>query len=236
MMTPRRLLLIEWVVLLMILLACQLGQPVPAAMPTATVALKPTLTPIPLPPAITPTLAQPTPTNTRVVIATYTPQPTPTTVPTRTPTPTSELPPTASPTPASPGPSSRVEWADTDGEPVIVPGQDEGYFLWTDGDRVHLRAATKGNKYIFSGQVTGNGAIVSIEKLAPDAKITVSQAVNRFDFEWTTAGGPDGLDFTFTGARLILNLFNQGEPKLAANLIFVGKDKVQAGNPLELVR
>ena len=236
MIPGRRLLLIELVVLLIIPLACQLGQPVSVAIPTATGTIKPSPTPIPLPPAITLTLAEPTPTNTRVVIATYTPAPTPTTVPTYTPTPTSELPPTPSPAATSPGPSSRVEWADTDGEPTIIPGQDEGYFVWTDADRVHLRAATKGKKYIFSGQVTGNGAIVSIEKLAPDAKITVSQAVNRFDFEWTTSGGPDGLDFIFNGTRLILNLRSEGEPKLAADLIFVGKDKVQAGNPLELMR
>jgi hypothetical protein len=226
---------------LMVTLACQPAQPLPA-MPIPTATLIPSPTPIPLPPALTPTIVKPTPINTRVVQATFTPKPAATA--------TSQLPPTATHTLV---PSSHVRltatpiftqtdgttvnWADAEGEPTIISGQDEGYFVWTNGDQVHLRAATQSGMYLFSGQAMGNGTMAGIEPSGPQVKLTVEDN-NRMAFQWATAGGPDGLDFTFTGATLVLDLRIDGKPELSPNLVFVGPDKLQVANglPLQLKR
>jgi hypothetical protein len=186
-------------------------------------------------------VAEPTPTNTRVIQATYTPKPptdTPTPWPTPTDTPVSEpLPAEPTATGQSPGPATNIDWDDADGEPDIIPGQDEGFFIWTEGDRVSIRTITKGGRYTFRGQLAGNGAILNINQFAREGvKLTIGEDVNRLEFELATTGGPEGLDFTFTGARLLLNLSIEDEPKLEPDLVFVGADKRRATNSLELGR
>ncbi|MBN1218740.1 MAG: hypothetical protein JXM69_07425 [Anaerolineae bacterium] len=232
----------QTLILLAILLwigACQVSQTdTPPSPPTFTV--EPTPTPIRLPPNVTATpTSEPTPTNTAVVQASYTPKPpadTPTPAPEPTQTPT--LLPETSPEVPLPGRASRIDWEDTDGQPFIVAGQDEGYFIWTDGDKVFIRAATKGERYTFSGQATGDGAIVNVNWLTQEPmQINIGEAVNRLDFQWAATGGPEGLDFSFTGDTLWLNLNIKSETDLEPSLVFVGEDKRSLNSmSLQLVR
>lgn len=221
--------------------ACQSNQPVtPPPTPTFTTIPSPTI--IRLPPDLTATpTPQPTPTNTLVVQASYTPKP-----PTDTPTPRPE--PTATPTsePSAPEPSpgrpsgsgSKIDWEDADGQPVIISGEDEGYFIWTDEDQVFIRAATRGERYTFSGQVTGDGSILNVNWFSQESMdVTVGEAVNQVDFQWAATGGPEGLDFIFTGDTLLLNLRIEDGPELEPDLVFVGEDKRRLNSmSLQLVR
>jgi hypothetical protein len=230
--------------------ACRLdrlaGGQGPAPPPSPTLTTNPSPTPFPLPPAHTATpTPQPTPTNTLVIQRTDTPESPPTDTPTPAP-PTSE--PTSTDTPVpEPSPTetlpepvgngTKIDWDDADGQPNVISGQDVGYFVWTDGDRVHIRVLTDGSRQIFSGQAIGNGAIVRVDPLAQEGiEVTIPENVNQMAFQWATAGGPEGLDFTFTGNTLQLNLRidNQPEPEF----VFVGADKLTLVNglPLQLVR
>jgi hypothetical protein len=235
------------VLLIAIITACRLGgllrnKPEAAPAPTATFTVEPSPTPMPLPPEATATpYVEPTPTNTLVVQETYTPNPTPTDIPTPEPTPTN-TPGPEPPTPTEPaaeqtGPGTEIDWADAADRPNVIPGQEEGYFIWTDGNRVHIRVVTKGERLVFSGRAIGNGAIVRVEEVAQEGiDITIREDVNQMDFQWAATGGPDGLDFTFTGDMLQLNLRIDGEAK--PELVFVGADKLTLRNglPLRLVR
>jgi hypothetical protein len=126
-----------------------------------------------------------------------------------------------------------MDWQDTDGEPNLVPGRDEGLFIWTEGDRVHLRGITKGTRYVFQGQANGLGAIVNIDTVGENVKVAVTDNVSQLGFAWTTIGGPNGIDFSFSGNRLSLTVTIQGEPKIP---VFVGADKDRAGPSIELNR
>jgi hypothetical protein len=233
-------------VLLIAIIACRLSGSLPepgeVLAPTPTFTVEPSPTPIPLPPEFTPTSTlEPTQTNTLVVQETYTPKPTPTDIPTPESTPTdtpASEPPTPTELAAEPtGPGTEIDWDDAADQPNIFPGQEEGYFIWTDGNRVHIRVTTEGERLIFSGQAIGNGAIVRIEEVAQEGiDITIREDVNQMDFQWAATGGPDGLDFTFTGDMLQLNLRIEGEAK--PELVFVGADRLTLKNglPLRLVR
>jgi hypothetical protein len=233
-------------VLLIAIIACRLSGSLPeqgaVPPPTPTFTVEPSPTPIPLPPEFTPTSTlEPTPTNTLVVQASYTPNPTPTDIPTPEPTltntPASEPPTPTEPATEPTGPGTEIDWDDAADQPNMFPGQEKGYFIWTDGNRVHIRATTEGERLIFSGQATGNGAIVRIEDVAQEkVELTVREDVSEIDFQWGATGGPDGLDFTFTGNMLQLNLRIDG--KAEPEFVFVGADRLtlENGLPLRLVR
>lgn len=206
--------------------------------PTATATPRPSPTRMPLPPAATPTMAEPTSTNTPVVVASYTSRPptdTPTVTPTGTETPTPS--PTEEPTPisANGGTTMRIDWVDAAGEPDLITGEDEGLYIWNEGDRVYLRGITKGNRYTFQGQANGHGAIVNVDTLGENVNVTAGDDVSRLSFVWTTVGGPDGVEFSFSGDRLLLNLAINGAPP-GTTPVFVGRDKHQVGLSIELIR
>jgi hypothetical protein len=231
----------SYVVLLLLLAngvvsACQSNQQA-ATLPTPTPFVEPSPTAIRLPPALTPTRGQPTPANTPVVVASYTPKP-PTDTPTPRPTPTETSTPviTEEATPAEAAGIAVIDWVDTDGKPTLITGEDEGLYVWTEGDRVYLRGITRGNKYIFQGQARGHGAIVNIDPLAQDIDVTIGDNVSQLAFVWTTVGGPEGLDFSFSGDKLLLNFSIAGIPEPEPNLVFVGPDKRRTGMSVELVR
>jgi len=219
------------------LAACASNTPTEVPL-TPTPPPKPTPTQMPLPPAATPTSAVPTSTNTPVVVATYTSKPptaTPTVTPTGTETPTPL--PTEEPTAVlvNSGTTMKIDWVDAAGAPNLITGEDEGLYIWHEGDRVYLRGITKGNRYTFQGQANGHGAIVNVDTLGQNVNVTIGDDVSRLSFAWTTVGGPDGVEFSFSGDRLLLNLAINGAP-LGTTPVFVGRDKHPVGLSIELIK
>ena len=204
-----------------------------AAAPTAT-SLPATATPVP------------TPTNTRVVTPTDTPTPipaptdTPVPAPTATPVPA----PTATPVPeeaATPTPEPAGEslpWTEAIGKPGFAPGQSLGYYLWIDegSNRIHLRCVTLGGGRLFTGVIKGDAPIRNLNRSRQEGlDVTVREDLNQVDFSWTTAGGPDGLDFDFKGNRLVFHLRMDRQP--AAGFVYLGAGSRQVSElPLELYR
>jgi len=194
---------------------------------------------MPLPPAVTPTIAEPTSTNTPVVVASYTSRPptdTPTVTPTGTETPTPLPTEEATPISVNNGTTMTIDWVDAAGAPDLITGVDEGLYIWHEGDRVYLRGITKGNRYTFKGQANAHGAIVNVDTLGENVNITIGDDVSRLSFAWTTVGGPDGVEFSFSGDRLLLNLGIDTNPKPETDPVFVGRDKHQVGLSIELIK
>ncbi len=224
-----------------------------AAVPTATPVPAPTNTPVP-PPTDTPV---PTPTNTLVVPPTDTPVPAPTDTPAPAPTDTPVPPPTNTPAPAptdtpvppptntpAPAPTNTPEpggtslpWTEAVGEPSFAPGQNLGYFLWIDsGGTVHLRCVTHGAGRLFTDVIKGDAPIRNLNRIRQEGMdVTLREDLNQIDFSWTTAGGPDGLNFDFKGNRLVFHLRIDGQP--AVGLVYVGASNRQISDlPLTLYR
>lgn len=237
-------------VLLIATTACRLGrllrgqdeQPVP----TQPVAVEPsaTLTPISAEPTAIPAPAEPLPTSAPVIRPTDTPEPVPTNTPEPAPTdtPAPEPTPTAEPAPTEPPAEvetsgTEINWGDAAGKPNFAPGQDVGYFVWVNGNRVHIRVVTRGGIRTFSGRAIGNGALLEVNRVAQEAMdITIREDINQMDFSWVTAGGPDGLDFTFTGTALRLHLRIDNNPAPAFVFVGAAKRTLDNGLPLRLVR
>jgi hypothetical protein len=194
---------------------------------------------MPLPPAVTPTIAPPTATNTPVVVASYTSKPptdTATPRPTATETPTPAA--TEEPTPISVNAitTMKIDWVDAAGEPDLIIGSDEGLYIWHEGGRVYLRGLTKGNRYTFQGQANGHGAIVNVDTFGENVNVTIGDDVSSLSFAWTTTGGPDGVEFSFSGDRLLFNFAIDGNFEPGTNMVFVGRDKYPAGMSIELIQ
>jgi hypothetical protein len=130
----------------------------------------------------------------------------------------------------------KVDWVDAAGEPNLITGEDEGLYIWNEGDRVYLRGITKGNRYTFRGQANGHGAIVNVDTLGKNVNVTVADDVSRLNFAWTTTGGPDGVEFSFSGNTLLLNLGIDGTLKPDTDYVFVGRDKHPVSMSIELIR
>ncbi len=230
-------------------------QPPPSAQPEATT-IAPTDT------VVLPEPAQPTPTNTRVVSAVSTPEPTappplptdtPSPLPTDTPLPllTDTPPPLPTNTPLplptdTPAAStsedesngSTIAWTDADGKPDIASGQDRGYLIWTDNNRVHIRVTTLGRTRVFSGRIVGNGTILEVKRVGHEKMdVTLRQDLNQMDFSWVSTGGVDGLDFTFSGTDLRFQHLRI-DNKSAPTFVIVGVNQLSLDNglPLHLVR
>ncbi len=221
-------------------------QPAAAEPTTAPASVEPTSVPVESTPTNTPVIQT---TDTPEPAPTNTPEPAPTDVPTLEPAPadtpvpeptaTSEPPPTEAPVETQEEESSgtTINWDDAAGKPGVTPGQDVGYFVWTDNNRVHIRVVTKGGTRIFSGRVVGNGAILKVDRVAQEKiDFTLREDINQMDFSWVAAGGPDGLDFTFTGTVLRLHLRIDNQPAPAFVFVGAGRLTLDNGLPLRLVR
>lgn len=220
------------------LIACRLGGQRGGAGTEATItavarevmatltAQAPAPTPTPPPPTDTPAL--PSPTATLVVPPTDTPVPPP--PPTNTPvapppppptnTPVPPPPPTNTPTPETGG--ERVHWTEATGKPQFTPGSDLGFFIWVEeSGYIHLRCVTRGAGRVFSGTIVGDGAIRDVVRTGQELRDwTLRPEVNQVDFVWTTAGGPDGLDFLFKGTNLTFKLRLDGQD--ASQVVYLG--------------
>jgi len=187
--------------------------------------------PTPTSPPPTSTPAPPSPTATLVMPPTDTPTPPP--PPTDTPVPPPA--PTNTPTPETGG--ERVHWTEATGEPQFAPGSDLGFFIWVEeSDIVHLRCVTKGLGRLFSGIIVGDGAIRDVVRTGQELRDwTLRPNVNQIDFQWTTAGGPDGLDFSFKGNNLTFKLRLDGQD--ASQVVYLGSaNRTISSLPLTIYR
>lgn len=187
--------------------------------PTATLVVPPTDTPAPLP------------TDTPAPPATDTPVPPP--PPTDTPT----LPPILTNTPPPEIGGERVHWTEATGRPQFAPSHDLGFFIWVEEPGiVHLRCVTRGLGRLFSGTIFGDGAIRDVVRTRQElGDVTVHPEINRVSFQWTTAGGPDGLDFVFKGTNLTFKLQLDGQD--ASQVVYLGStNRTISSLPLTIYR
>jgi hypothetical protein len=109
-----------------------------------------------------------------------------------------------------------------DGKPEFEKGEDFGYFLWHDGDGVHLRWTTKGLKHEFAGTVTSDGAIEKLRGVRLEGPDWLARTgPSGFKFKTITEGGVDGVDFRTEGGEYTFDLNVDGHP-VALDHITVG--------------
>jgi hypothetical protein len=76
---------------------------------------------------------------------------------------------------------------------------------------------------------------VNVDTLGENANVTIGDDVSRLSFAWITMGGPDGVEFSFSGTKLLLNLAMTGAPP-GTTPVFIGRDKHPVGLSIELIK
>jgi len=130
-----------------------------------------------------------------------------------------------------------VHWTEATGKPQFAPGSDLGFFIWVEEPGiVHLRCVTRGLGRLFSGIIVGDGAIRDVVRTGQELRDwTLHPEANQIDFQWTTAGGPDGLDFVFKGTNLTFKLRLDGQD--AAQVVYLGSaNRTISSLPLTIYR
>ena len=123
-----------------------------------------------------------------------------------------------------------IPWSRAEGRPNIQPGRTVGFYVWHEGDRVHVVTADESDRgRSFEGRIRAQGGTISDVKgylrERPDKFDLNDKGVLRFRFD--THEHVDGLKFRLTGGkRLLMYLQLAGH---RTDNIFIGKNAVEAG-------
>lgn len=88
-----------------------------------------------------------------------------------------------------------------------------GYFIWHDGNGMHLRVHAELHATPFSGTIRTDGVFVDVhgKKLEFGDHLKLDNDKNAIHFKFTAAGGTDGIDFkVWGGTRLWFELAING--------------------------
>jgi hypothetical protein len=124
----------------------------------------------------------------------------------------------------------------TAGEPDITAASPFGYYIWTEGERVHLRTTDPGGDgSLYTGVITTNGRLRDIDLVRQEDDDWAVAAGNTLDFHFKTFNGVDGMDFTARDAgRITFRLYRNGH-LISTEHIFLGAQGVHPpGNPFTI--
>ena len=83
-----------------------------------------------------------------------------------------------------------------EGRPELDKGEARGYFLWNDPDGWHVRWVTRGERHVFSGQVTCDGRFLEVRAVAKERGDFIKKTSDSsIEFDARAAGDLDGFDF-----------------------------------------
>ncbi len=124
------------------------------------------------------------------------------------------------------------------GAPAMNADVDFGYYIWVDGDRIHLRTTDRGNgpgPSTYTGVVTANGPMRDVNLIRQEDTDWATAAGNQLDFHFRTYNAVDGVAFTAEHAtRITFRLFRDGH-LVRTDHIYLGAGQINPpGNPFTL--
>jgi flagellar hook assembly protein FlgD len=111
------------------------------------------------------------------------------------------------------------------GKPTYQPGQNLGYYIWSDELGWHIRWSADGSSHHFTGNLMAVGQIsdiITINWSRPDAS---GQATGLINWDTSMSGGEGGIDFSFNGSMLILTPKideDPASPSFTADNVYLG--------------
>ncbi len=129
------------------------------------------------------------------------------------------------------------------GQPAMDKDADFGYYIWYDGDRIHLRTTDRGNgpgPSEYTGVITVRNEnrgvdIRDVDLLKAENDDSAVAAGDKLDFRFRTYNGVDGVAFTAHDAtRITFRLYRDGH-LVNTDHIYLGAGEVNApGDPFTL--
>jgi len=122
--------------------------------------------------------------------------------------------------------SSAFAWAPrVEGKPdAFDPGATRGYFIWHDWNGLHLWTTTRGQEHHFSGVIRTDGRFINVhgKRLESDDWYRVGPERHEMNFDFTTSGGLDGVNFEIEGGDHVnFDLFIDGH-RINPEEIYIG--------------
>ena len=124
---------------------------------------------------------------------------------------------------------SALAWSPrTDGRPdAYQPGDSRGFFIWHDGNGLHVRTTTYGREHEFSGVIRTDGRFADVDgvKLEGNDFYNAGDGRHMLTFRFHTDEGVDGVDFKIAGGdRVNFDLFIDGHHINPAEIYIGNRD------------
>ncbi len=128
------------------------------------------------------------------------------------------LPGAVSAAPPPPAPSAVAS-----GAPSVSAASTFGYYIWMDGDRVHLRTTDPGGApALYTGEIVTNGTVRHVDLIQPEDGDWAVASGGTLAYHFTTWNAVDGVSFDAQGAtRLTFRLYRNGH-LISTEHIFLG--------------
>ncbi len=135
---------------------------------------------------------------------------------------------------------SAFAWSDDlEGHPTLTHDNPVGYYLWHNGDGLHLRTHGPGDEHLFVARLHTDGTFENVDAVRLESvdNYAVTDGGHTLLLRFHTYDWTDGLNFNIRGGSYLrLNLRLDGAA-IATDSIFLGDDGHHpASNPFTLQR
>lgn len=119
--------------------------------------------------------------------------------------------------------------------PALPPNAPFGYYLTTDGQRVHLRTTDGGgDPSRYDGVISTNGRLRNVNLIRQEDEDRAINTGNTLQFHFRTAGATDGVSFTVVDSdRVTFRLYRDGD-LISTQHIFINGPLNPADNPFSI--
>ena len=120
--------------------------------------------------------------------------------------------------------------------PALPPNAPFGYYISTDGHRVHLRTTDGGgDPSRYHGVISTNGQLRNVDLIRQEDEDWAINTGDALQFHFRTAGATDGVSFTVLGSdRVTFRLYRDGH-LIRTQHIFVNGPLNPADNPFSII-
>ena len=122
------------------------------------------------------------------------------------------------------------------GTPTVTSLSTYGYYLWIDGNQIHLRTTDPGGDASeYTGKITTDGQFRDVNLIQPEDTDWAVGDNHKLDFHFVTHNRVDGVSFTAAGAtRVTFHLFRNGHEIRTDHIFLGGGGMHPPGNPFTL--
>lgn len=122
----------------------------------------------------------------------------------------------------------------TEGKPKFHRSTAIAYYIWKNGDIVHVRWSSNSSAHLFKGKITADTAFSNVVRVgAEQGDFVIKPVRNEIVFSATTSTLLDGFSFQLNNpSKVRVSLFVDGK-QIDPSYIYIGKDNANPpGNPV----
>jgi hypothetical protein len=106
----------------------------------------------------------------------------------------------------------------------LHPGSDLGYYIWHDGEGLHLRTIGPGPRHVFKATLRTDGEFrnVRLVRLEGDDGFEIRDGGHVLELRFETWDGIDGVDFHIEGGKKLTFLLRLDGARAPTRKLFLG--------------